>query len=152
MRYERYENIITSTDKLEFLFTSNGPRGKIVKIIQFTPTQNDKIYNLAFGNLRSDGLIDDETANDNKDRNKILATVAAAVYEFSSCYPDKLVFFCGTTPDRTRLYRMALSINYEELKEDFWLYGILRGIGTFELVNFKPGVNYIGFMIKRKKV
>jgi hypothetical protein len=110
MQFEKYENIIASSDKLEFQFTSDGPKGKIIKVIQFTQTQNENIYNLAFGNLRKDGSVDDETTNDNKDRNKILATVAASVYEFSSLYPDKFIFFCGTTTDRTRLYRMALPL------------------------------------------
>ena len=126
MRCEKYENIITSSDKLEFQFISDGPKGEIIKVIQFAQTQNAEIYNLAFGNLRKDGSIDDETTNDNKDRNKIPATVAAAVFEFSSHYPDKLIFFCGTTPERTRLYRMALSLNYDELIKDFRIYGILK--------------------------
>ena len=152
MRYEKYENITASSDKLEYQFTSEGPKGKIVKVIQFTQTQNIEIYNLAFGNLRNDGSVDDETTNDNKDRNKILATIAAAVYEFSSQYPDKLIFFCGTTPERTRLYRMALSVNFEELKNDFRIYGILKGMNAFEQVPFRRGVDYFGFMIKRKNV
>ena len=152
MRYEKYENIVTSSDKLEFQFISDGPKGKIIKLIQFTQTQNSEIYNLAFGNLRDDGLIDDETTNDNKDRNKILATVAASVYEFSSHYPDKMVFFCGTTPNRTRLYRIALSLNYEVLKKDFHIYGIQKNADTFERAAFCKGVEYYGFIIKRKKV
>lgn len=152
MNYERYENIIASPDKLEFQFVSEGPKGKVTKVIQFTQTLNKNIYNLAFGNLKSDYTVDDETTNDNGDRNKILATVAGAVYEFSSQYPDKFIFFCGTTPQRTRLYRMALTINMEALKNDFQIYGVLRGIDTFERVVFHKGVDYFGFMVKRKKM
>ncbi len=152
MQFEKYENIIASSDKLEFQFTSEGPKGKIIKVIQFTQTQNENIYNLAFGNLRKDGSVDDETTNDNKDRNKILATVAASVYEFSSLFPDKFVFFCGTTTERTRLYRMALTINLKYLEKDFRIYGVLKGIDSFERVVFRKGVDYFGFMVKRKKV
>jgi hypothetical protein len=76
MRYQKYDNVITSSDKLEFQFDSDGPKGKIKKVVQFAQTQNENIYNLAFGNLNKDGSVDDETTNDNKDRNKILATVA----------------------------------------------------------------------------
>lgn len=152
MQYEKYDNIIASTDKLEFQFISDGPKGKIIKVVQFTKTENENIYNLAFGNMKKDGRIDDETTNDNKDRNKILTTIAAIVYEFTSVYPDKFVFFCGTTRDRTRLYRMALTINLEELRKDFRIYGILKGVDTFERVVFQTGVDYLGFMIKRKKV
>ena len=137
MRYEKYDNVIASSDKLEFQFESEGPKGKIRKVVQFVQTQNEDIYNLAFGNLNKDGSIDDETTNDNKDRNKILATVAATVYEFTAKYPDKTIFFCGTTSERTRLYRMALTVNLNELKKDFRVYGVLRGIDTFERVLFK---------------
>lgn len=152
MNYEKYEHIIASPDKLEFQFVSEGPKGKITKVIQFTQTLHEEIYNLAFGNLKSDGCVDDETTNDNGDRNKILATVAGAVYEFSSHYPDKFIFFCGTTPQRTRLYRMALTINMEALKNDFRIYRVLRGIDTFERVAFRKGVDYFGFMVTRKKM
>lgn len=152
MRYEKYDNVIASSDKLEFQFESEGPKGKIRKVVQFVQTQNEDIYNLAFGNLNKDGSIDDETTNDNKDRNKILATVAATVYEFTAKYPDKTIFFCGTTSERTRLYRMALTVNLNELKKDFRVYGVLRGIDTFERVLFQKGVDYFGFMVKRKKV
>jgi hypothetical protein len=151
MQFEKYENIIASSDKLEFQFTSEGPKGKIVKVIQFTQTQNENIYNLAFGNLGKDGSVDDETTNDNKDRNKILATVAASVYEFSSLYPDKFIFFCGTTTERTRLYRMALAINLEYLKKDFRIYGVLKGIGSFERVVFGKGLIILGLWLKEKK-
>ena len=152
MRYEKYDNVIASWDKLEFQFESEGPKGKIKKVVQFAQTQNEDIYNLAFGNLNIDGSIDDETTNDNKDRNKIFATVAATVYEFSARYPDKKIFFCGTTSERTRLYRMALTVNLEDLKKDFRIYGVLKGIDSFEKVLFQKGVDYFGFMVKRKKM
>ena len=152
MRYDKYDNVIASSDKLEFQFESEGPKGRIKKVVQFVQTSNNDIYNLAFGNLNKDGSIDDETTNDNKDRNKILATVAATVYEFTAEYPDKIIFFCGTTAERTRLYRIALSVNLEELKKDFHIYGVLKGIGSFERVSFRNGVDYFGFMVTRKKV
>lgn len=151
MKYEKYGNIIASPDKLKFQFVSEGPKGKIVKIIQFAQTSDKDIYNLSFGNLRHDGSVDDETTNDNKDRNKILATVAGAIYEFSSLYPDKFIFFGGTTLERTRLYRMALTININELKKDFLIYGVYKTGDMYERVVFQEQKNYFGFMIKRKK-
>jgi hypothetical protein len=119
MQYEKYNDVATSSDKLEFQFQSEGPNGIIEMVVQFTQTNNPDIFNLAFGVLKKDGAIDDVTTNNNKDRNKILATIAATVYEFTATYPDETVFFCGSTPERTRLYRMALSLNLEELKRRF---------------------------------
>src|SRR5579885_1282710 len=115
MKHEKYAPLLASKDLLEFQFNSIGPRGDISIIVQFTKTDNPQIYNLAFGNLSDDGSIDDHVRNDNKDRNKILATVAATVYEFSSRYPEKLILFTGSTSERTRLYRMALANNLTEL-------------------------------------
>lgn len=150
MKYEKYDNIISSSDNLEFQFESIGPNGKIKMIVQFAETDNETIYNLAFGIYNNDGSVDDNTINNNSDRNKILATVATTVYEFTSRYPDKTVFFCGSTPHRTRLYRMAITLNLLELKKDFRIYGILKGIDTYEKVPFKKGVDYFGFIIERK--
>ena len=121
-------------------------------MVQFVQTNNEGVYNLAFGNLDKEGLIDDETTNDNKDRNKILANVPATIYDVIAAYPDNTIFFCGTTTERTRLYRMALTVNLEELKKDFHIYGVLKGIDSFEKVSFKKGVDYFGFMVTRKKV
>ena len=151
MKHERYEGIISSPDKLEFKFFSEGPKGRIAKVIQFARLFDSDIYNLSFGNPEADGSIDDKTTNDNKDRNKILATIAGAIYEFTALHPDKFILFSGSTPERTRLYRMALSIHMDELTLDFEIYGLLMGIDSQEMVAFNKSGNYSGFIIKRKK-
>lgn len=51
------------------------------------------MYNLAFGDIDIDGGIDDYNVTDNGDRNKILATVANAVDEFTRRYPMRWVYF-----------------------------------------------------------
>jgi hypothetical protein len=116
MKYEKYEPLLISKEAFEFKFNSIGPKGNISIVVQFIETDDPAIYNLAFGNLLANGHIDDFVKNDNQDRNKVLATVAASVYEFTSRYPDKLVFFTGSTPERTRLYRMALLLKEKLIK------------------------------------
>ncbi len=145
--YNKYVPIEISSDATVFEFTSTGPKGDIKKIIQLSKTGTKQIFNLAFGNIKADGSIDDITTNDNKDRDKILATVAAVVYEFTERYPKRYVFFTGSSLERTRLYRMALTINYEELAKTFAIWG-LRGEIGFE--PFEKHRNYSGFLIKRK--
>ena len=109
-----------------------------------------QIYNLAFGNLRSDGSLDDHVKNDNKDRNRILATVASAIYNFTANYPERFVLFKGSTDGRTRLYRMALTINFQEISIDFEIYGVhLHGDG-YLIEPFDKTKDYAGFVIKRK--
>ncbi|NII26992.1 hypothetical protein HB364_18015 [Pseudoflavitalea sp. X16] len=150
MNYERYTELEISSDALEYKFISRGPKGDIPKIIQFKATYIPNMYNLAFGDLSHDGSIDDLVVNNNKDRNKILATVTSAVYEFTSKFPENGVFFTGSTPERTRLYRMAIALNYGELVADFEIFGIIRDMNTFLDVPFEKGVDYFGFLIKRK--
>jgi hypothetical protein len=151
IKYDRYDNVIASSDKLEFQFTSVGPKGEIKKIVQFTRLGDTGIYNLSFGNFCIDGSIDDETTNNNKDRNKILATVAASVYEFTALHPETMIFFKGITLARTRLYRMAITINYKEIRKDFKIYGISHNGTGLKVSMFKKGIDYVGFLIKRKK-
>ncbi len=152
MKYEKYNLILISTNTLEFTFVSKGPNGDVQKVVQFIETNNPAIYNLAFGNLLPDGSVDDHVKNDNKDRNKILATVAATVYEFTSMYPDKLVFITGSTTERTRLYRMAISNNFDELNIDFEIFGLYLKGQQYHAESFIKGKEYFGFLIKRKIV
>lgn len=150
MRYEKYESLIASSDFLEYEFTSIGPKGSILKSIKYEPTAHDEIYNLAFGNLNSDGTIDDQTVNDNNDRNKILATVAQSVTLFCEKHPDKWIHFAGSTIERTRLYRMAIALNFDELSVNFDILGILKDSESFVSIPFQKGLNFFGFLVKRK--
>jgi hypothetical protein len=143
----RYTSTDVSSNNTVFEFISCGPKGEIKKVIQFSKTKVNNVFTLAFGNILKDGTIDDITINDNKDRNKILATVASTVYRFTEFYPERYIFFMGNNLQRTRLYRMAITINYKELAKTFTIWG-LRKDEEFEL--FKSQHNYIGFLIKRK--
>jgi len=151
MQYAKYAPLLASSDLREFSFISNGPKGEIKIVVQFNLTENSTIYNLAFGNVQPDGSIDDIIKNNNKDRNKVLATVAATIYEFTTKHPDKFIFFKGSTPERTRLYRMAITNNIKELAIDFDIYGVELYKEGYTVVDFKIGVLYFGFMVKRKK-
>jgi hypothetical protein len=150
MQYEKYAPLLVSSDSLEFSFVSEGPKGEIKIVVQFNATENPAIYNLAFGNLLEDGSVDDTIKNDNKDRNKVLATVAATVYEFTSKYPEKFIFFTGSTPERTRLYRMALTNNLDELGLDFEILGVVLHPENYSVEKLIKGKDYFGFMVKRK--
>lgn len=150
MKYEKYKDIVVSDDFMRFEFKSVGAKGEIIKIIAFTPTEIPGTYNLAFGNVLEDGSLDDMAVDDNKDRNKILATVVLAIYLFSGIYPKRWIFFTGSSSERTRLYRMAISLNEEELLIDFEIIGIIESEKNYTYSTFQKGVNYVGFLIRRK--
>lgn len=154
LQYDLYRN----TETTIFEFKSVGPNGEVKKIITFNPTQSKEIYNLAFGDLiyneaQKRYILDDSTITNNKDRNFILATVAKSVYLFTERYPEKMVFFKGSTLGRTRLYRRAISINLEELSETFTIFGAIKNeLGKVIRVPFKANGDFFGFIIKRKEL
>ena len=111
MQHEVYKDLYIKEGYSVFEFLSVGRRGVIAKRIIFAPTDFPDIYNMTFGDIDINNEIDDLSISDNGDRNKILATLAYAVEEYLEKYPDRIIFFTGSTYGRTRLYRMAISIN-----------------------------------------
>ena len=79
----RYEVDVTS-DFTRFEFDSQGPRGKIRKMVQYTQYLSENLFNLGFGDLDSaTNEIDDLVITDNGDREKVLATVASTLFVFT---------------------------------------------------------------------
>ncbi|MEP6806724.1 MAG: hypothetical protein ABI892_19510 [Flavobacterium sp.] len=155
MNIPKYD-LLANTDSTLFKFESNGTSGEISKGIAYTATKNERLYNLGFGDLIFDPIIngyiiDDLVVSDNGDRNTVLATVVKSAYTFSEKYPDRNVFIRGSTKARTRLYRRAMSLNLQELLETFHIFGAMEDEtgGVFD-VPFDPNGDFYGFIIKRK--
>jgi len=146
MKLPRYP--LSSSAKLTtFEFTSEGPKGHIHKLVQFTPTNFKDVFNLAFGDKDAEtGEIDDAVISNNGDSEKVLATVVAALYAFSNENPNAWIYATGSSSSRTRLYQMGISKHLSEVKNDFSVYGQLNG----EWHPFKKGINYDGFLVRRK--
>jgi hypothetical protein len=98
----------TSDDCSAFEFTSVGPRGKITKQVLFAPTSHERVFNLGFGDYNPGHQVNDKVVTDNGDRTKVLATIASIVNIYTSIYPDRWVYLEGSTPSRSRLYRIAI--------------------------------------------
>jgi len=147
MQLERYELKAEQSLKV-FEFTSEGPRGRISKIVPFGETNLKGLFNLAFGDKDpTTGEIDDAVVSNNNDSDKVLAAVAATVYSFTKKYPGVWVYATGSTKARTRLYSMGLTKYLIEILEDFDLYG--QRLGDWE--PFEKGVEYEAFLAQRKK-
>ncbi len=146
MKVEKYH--LKSDDTLTYFeFISVGPKGAIRKIIEFQATTNQGLYNLAFGDKKSEtGEIDDLAISNNVDTEKVLGTVVAALYAFFTRNPQAMVYATGSTPARTRLYRMGITTFYSEMQNDFYLYG---QVGQ-KLYVFEIGREYDGFLVQRK--
>ena len=148
MKYEYYEDVKSGSDFSSFEFISIGHNGSIRKKVLFTPTRMPNVYNLAFGDVNEKGELDDLTISNNGDRNKILASILKVVERYTNRIPERYVIFRGSTEQRTRLYRMAISLYFEELSEIFEIYADVSG--DLKFVWFRKGLIVKAFLIKRK--
>jgi hypothetical protein len=149
MNLEKYKYRASDT-YLDFEFESEGPRGKVTKIVRYSPQNAGGItyFNLGFGDLNpKTRKIDDLVITNNQDREKILATIAATVLEFTGRFPDVMVYAKGSTPARTRLYQIGISANWNEINPLLYVYGYEQDKSWQP---FRKNVNYQAFLVKRK--
>ena len=72
MELPKYQ-ISTNEDQTVFKFVSDGPNGKIIKIVLYQPMNEPDLYNLALGDLDyKTGEIDFDIRTNNGDRDMIL--------------------------------------------------------------------------------
>jgi len=137
-----------TTDFREYEFYSEGPKGKIRKIVRFQQLQNEpEIYNLAFGDKNPEtGEVSDSITSNNNDRDIVLATVANTINNFCDYYGNHFIYATGSTPVRTRLYQIEINGILNEISIDFDIYGVIGGVPH----PFEKNVNYEAFLIKRK--
>lgn len=137
-----------------YSFTSKGCKGAIAKIVEFTPTSQKGIFNLAFGDLLLDGSIDDESNSNNGDMIKVLSTVIEIVKDFTKDSTGLKIVFAGSTIQRTRLYHRILK-NYRQLFEKEFVLTVLVEVGNKKYLELpfselEEKSRYIGFFKKRK--
>jgi hypothetical protein len=136
-----------------FGFESVGRRGRIAKRVEFehvgwTDDRHKRaVYNLAFGDLYADGeTYDDSVVSDNGDMEQVLATVASTVYAFLEAHPSAMVLLEGSTPARTRLYRMGISKWLGRVEADFEVLGYKNDMWE----KYVKGGDYGALLLQRK--
>ena len=125
---EKYE-FYTSVNFLDYEFYSRGPKGVIRKIVRYRQlfSDNTSYFNLGFGDWNEyENRINDFVATNNGDSEKVLVTVAYTVVQFTEYYPDAIMYAEGSTPSRTRLYQMGINKFWNEIEQDFNLYGFIK--------------------------
>ena len=146
MKHEVYSGLRINDNYSIFDFISVGKNGNIPKRIEIMPTEINQYYNLAFGDIDEDGNINDYSISDNGDRNKVLATVAYTVDIYLNKYPERWVYFRGSTEERKRLYRMAVSLNLEELLLKFDIFAEQK----YGFTPFQKNIEVLGILVKKK--
>lgn len=147
MDQERYE-LVADEKNNRFEFISDGPCGKIKKVILFRPLSNNgNHFNLSFGDWDNDKQVVDDTAvSNNGDTIKVLSTVAFAVQSFAIQNTGSVILATGSTASRTRLYQMNILKYWKEISIRF----VIRGSRNNKWVSFKKGVNYDAFLMFHK--
>ena len=99
-------------------FFSEGPKGKVKKVVRYRLLEEfpNLIYNLGFGDWdNKQGNMNDRVVTNNHDRQKVLATVADTVIDFTKCHSNVFIFAQGSTSARTRLYQMGIASFWNEI-------------------------------------
>jgi len=145
MDIERYTYKV-SLEFPQYEFESIGPKGMIRKVVRFIEMdESNNIYNLAFGDLdEKTGEMNDFIVSNNNDREKVLAT--DTVMDFTNEHPEALVFATGSTPSRTRLYRMGISQHWKKINAIFYVWGFIEDYWE----PYQPNKAYRAFLVKRQ--
>jgi hypothetical protein len=148
MKIEKYP-VNVGASSMVYEFISEGNKGKISKLVIYSETHLHNFYNLGFGDKdENTGDIDDSVVTNNGDSEKVLATVAATLYEFTDKYPDAMIFATGSTKARTRLYRIGITNNIDSIRPDFEVFGLTI---DNEWIPFEAKREFEAFLVKRKK-
>lgn len=135
-------------DLTVFEFVSEGSKGKIPKLIVFAETNLKDFYNLAFGDKNEEtGKIDDRIVSNSNDTEKALATVISAVFAFTDKYQESWVYATGSTPARTRLYRMGINKYFAEVEKEFHIFCEFGD----DWLPFEKERDFEGYAVQRKK-
>jgi hypothetical protein len=138
---------LITTDFRDYEFYSEGPKGKIKKVVRYRKIEDDPItYNLAFGDENREGEINDTTITDNRDRDLVLSSVVITINKFCDHFGNHFIYAEGSTAARTRLYQMGIGKLWTEISADFDVWGY-RNNSWHE---FELNVNYEAFLAKRK--
>jgi hypothetical protein len=150
MELESYE-VEKNADKSDYFFYSQGPIGRIRKVIRFRRIRELGVntYNLAFGDLVESTMeLNDRSVTNNNDRLKVLATVAKVVDDFINSRPNAIIYVKGSTLSRIRLYQMAIAAFWLEISIRYVVLGKTKD----EWIFFRKGVNFEEFLVYRKIV
>ena len=144
---QKFYHYKADTESLFFEFTSVSEEKTISKIITYSPLPDDpEIYNLALGDILLNGEVSDLTVSNNSDMEKVIATVVRTIFNFFEKHPENAIYFKGSSPERTRLYRIIISKELNEAQKLFNFYGIING----NLEYFSQNRPYQAFIITLK--
>jgi hypothetical protein len=133
-----------------YVFFSEG-KHRIKKVVDFSPLGIGNILNLGFGDLQPDGSVDDKANSNNGDIIRVLATVVDILKDYTAQYPNAVIYFKGSTAERTKVYGRILRSYYEIFSKDFMIMGMVGTKNESTTVPFDPQIDFdfLAFLVKR---
>jgi len=142
---EEHHSFGLSRQEFRYEFVSIGKRKQITKIVLFTETHWDKIYNLALFDCLDDGSVSAYVDSGNGDERLVFATIIKIIDHFLTIKSDCLIIFRGNDDRRHRLFRIVITTALSDLSKTFQVYGIVRD----RSLRFKPNKLYDSYMIRK---
>jgi hypothetical protein len=141
--YKKSYNVLT------FDFESIGVNGVSRKKVIYSSLEgSDEYFSLSLFEVLDNGVLDVYFESNNGDMPKIMATIVRTMFDFFATYPTKKIAFSGSTPERTRLYRIVISKLVKEV-HSFTVEGLsINGA----IVDYLPNENYLAYVISLNKL
>ena len=143
-------------DYSHFLFTSRGIAGSTTREVSFikqkdTDESNDTfpndIFNLEIGDFHPESQ-PPAGITDNGDMNYVLTTLIMIIELYLERYPERAIRLKGNTKEKTRLYRIALDMHVDVLKQHFEIM-VEQDICALH-PRSRDNFDNIGFLIRRR--
>ncbi|HTI94675.1 MAG TPA: hypothetical protein VL727_28990 [Puia sp.] len=137
-------------DYSHFLFTSRGIAGSTTREVRFIRQKDtfpNDIFNLEIGDFRPEGESPAEIT-DNGDMNYVLTTLIMIIELYLERYPERTIRLKGNTREISRLYRVALDMHVDVLKQHFEIC-MEEDKRTFS-PRGRHNFDNIGFLIRRR--
>jgi hypothetical protein len=130
---------------MHYFFESIGEERSVYKIVALTLMKNGN-WNLGFGDLNKNGLIDDSVVTNNHDVRKVIGTVAKIAIDFLKKYPDRTIEIEPVDDKRKTLYNLVFHRYFEDIDSLFTITGTIEG----KKEPYLPSKTYNKFTIKLK--
>lgn len=140
--------IVNTRNGLLYSFNSVGTNGSIKKIVEFSESKINNIYQFCFGDFdEKTGSFNQNAVTDNNDTQKVLNTLALICYNFTQTYPNSLTRFSSIDKIRIRLFSYWIVKNWDWIEKYFIVYG---GRKDEQWERYRLNRRYTAFLIKKK--
>jgi hypothetical protein len=133
-----------------YSFISEG-KTPIVKIVEFSSSWKEGLYNLGFGDSKDGIILNDYAESNNGDIAKVLVTVIKIIMVFTEEFPTATIAFTGSTKQRTLLFNRILKKYYKLFSQQFTITGLVEAGGAVLEVAFDPtsSQEYLFYFVNR---